>query len=61
MQIRRIVTVLFIVASQPMFLGVIEGVQGCGHVKSADLAPGTGLEEQNEISYYTVQQICCSI
>ena len=36
---------LFIVASQPMFLGVMEGVQGCGRAKSANLALGTGLEQ----------------
>ena len=31
-----------------MFLEVMEGVQGYGHAKNADLAPGTGLEEQDE-------------
>ena len=31
-----------------MFLGVMEGVQRCGHAKSANLAPGPGLGEQDE-------------
>ena len=48
---------LFMVAShsQPMFLEVMEGVQGCGHAKNADLAPGTGLEEQDETGNWKCQ------
>ena len=47
---------LFIVASQPMFLEVMEGVQGGGgHAKSANLPPSTCLEEQDETKNWECQ------
>ena len=40
-----------------MFLGVMEGTQGvwCDHAKSANLAPDTGLEEQDETRNWECQ------
>ena len=39
---------LFIVASQPVFWSDGEYAGVCGHAKCANLAPGTGIESQNE-------------
>ena len=33
----------------------MEGVQGCGRAKSTNLAPGTGLEEQDETRNWECQ------
>ena len=49
----KFILYIFIVASQP--IGVMESVQGCGHAKSANLAPATGLEEQDETGNWKCQ------